>query len=113
VQQVNIRGLRAMANGRGPFSGIVYIVNPPHQPATLTRCRLIVGCDKMHRLLGDAPNVVAVVRARNPTVGWFWRTLKPELAEFLAKILEQLGHIREDQLEALGFVEERREMRGN
>lgn len=97
-----VRGVRAMRNGRGPFVGRVKV----HGHG---RMQVIVGCDKMHKRLGNSPHCVCVVRA-SPPLGWFQSFNDPVQAETTGRLIEGLGDVRADQLEALGFTEERREV---
>lgn len=96
-----IRGVHPLCNGRGPFHARVTVHG-------IGRMDVICGKDRMHKRLGNSPLTVCVVRPK-PAVGWFQQFTCPVQAETVARMISCLGDLREDQLEAMGFVEDRRE----
>lgn len=109
-----VRGLTKLTNGRGPFVGKTKVGKHVMQVLCGKDNSLDEWLDgqKTHEHMGEAPNAVILSRVR-PSIAWSMSFQSPEQAEMMARILEALGQISEEQAEALGFVEGRCDLAGN
>lgn len=96
MKQKAVRGLARMSNGAGPFRGDVTI------EGLVGEAEMLVGLATEKDGEHHGRCVVALVHQERNFV---WGTGNPVSCETVARMLEAMGIVRQEQLLGMGFVE--------